>query len=803
MSAFRRATGWGVAAALVAVSLSAGPAFAEASTPTPTPTPAAAAAPGIAVADATAPTTDSTPALALAPTDLATGVTHAQNPSVPEGAAWTEHYFPSSAPSNNGDPVELHADVLRPAGLAPDAKTPVIMSIGPYFSHSGMNSDTHPLHTGPSGRFTDLIDGAKLMQRGYTFVYVDLRGFGGSTGCTDWLGTGEQADVVSAIEWAAAEPWSTGSVGLYGKSYDGSTGLAGINEQPEALKAVVAQEPAWSGYDYLVTNEVPRTNQVDTPLAYIGIAALPGVDRSYQQDGYDIPADTTRYRENAAYEKTHPECAETLKTGALAIDRTSDFWVNRDAPSHVDGSTVPLMFTQGLTEQNTKPEGMQRYLANHAGEQRGWLGPWDHVRGNEVDAEGRLQMGRAGWFDEVTAFYDAHLVEETTEIATGFVIQDNFGRWRAQDTWGSTAKTAVVPLQPGRYLDTGRGTVDDDDDGGGDPGTNPSPNPMLAFADGEDVDSPTSTDDSLGVLSVSHPVRADTRLTGTPAVELHTQGAGNAAIQLWDVAPDRVNATTINSTVTKLSADGVTRFTMLGTDWTLKAGHRLAVTIDTIDWGYWVPQPSDAEVVVTGGSVSIAVESTTADVATEGARAPYLDQYLRYFTSDKPFPDSPETFTLSAALGTIGTDATTVAPGSSFVVRGAGYDPGAPVALTWQGEPLAASTADAAGAFTATVPVSVSATPGVATLTAVAEDGGTSSLEVAVVSAVVPTPTPVPVPPVPVPVPAGSGSTPASLAATGLPTEGVTAIAATAGLSLLLGLSLTLLRRRRAHPARA
>ena len=70
------------------------------------------------------------------------------------------------------------------------------------------------------------------MERGYTFVMVDLRGFGGSTGCLDWGGPGEQADVVKAVEWAAAQPWSTGKVGMYGKSYDGVTGLIGVNEQP-------------------------------------------------------------------------------------------------------------------------------------------------------------------------------------------------------------------------------------------------------------------------------------------------------------------------------------------------------------------------------------------------------------------------------------------------------------------------------------------------------------------------------------------------------------------------------------------
>ena len=39
---------------------------------------------------------------------------------------------------------------------------------------------------------------------------VDLRGFGGSSGCLDWAGPGEQADVKAAVEWAASQPWSTG-----------------------------------------------------------------------------------------------------------------------------------------------------------------------------------------------------------------------------------------------------------------------------------------------------------------------------------------------------------------------------------------------------------------------------------------------------------------------------------------------------------------------------------------------------------------------------------------------------------------
>jgi uncharacterized protein len=53
------------------------------------------------------------------------------------------------------------------------------------------------------------------------------RGFGGSGGCLDWVGPGEQADVKAAIQWSAKQPWSTGKVGMYGKSYDAVTGLVG------------------------------------------------------------------------------------------------------------------------------------------------------------------------------------------------------------------------------------------------------------------------------------------------------------------------------------------------------------------------------------------------------------------------------------------------------------------------------------------------------------------------------------------------------------------------------------------------
>src|SRR3954468_16009740 len=195
--------------------------------------------------------------LAVAAVAAFPAAAHAAGVAYPD-ADWTEAFITSH--SDAGD-ATLHADILRPKGSTNADKTPVILSIGPYFNHSGQTGPAGPAEgtsydplgpaTGPSDRLLDFVAGANLMRRGYTFVMVALRGFGGSTGCLDWGGPGEQSDVVSAVEWAASQPWSTGKVGMYGKSYDAVTGLVGVDHQPAGLRAVVAQEPVYDLYRYL------------------------------------------------------------------------------------------------------------------------------------------------------------------------------------------------------------------------------------------------------------------------------------------------------------------------------------------------------------------------------------------------------------------------------------------------------------------------------------------------------------------------------------------------------------------------
>ncbi|MGH2806093.1 MAG: CocE/NonD family hydrolase, partial [Actinomycetota bacterium] len=126
-----------------------------------------------------------------------------------DDAEWREFYFPSS----DGITM-LHADVLRPVGMSMDVPTPVIMTVSPYTNHSGSTSPNDLGGTGPNPRFYDFLDLSGALDKGYTYVMVDLPGDGGSAGCNDWGGAREQAGVKAAVEWAAQQPWSNGKVAL-------------------------------------------------------------------------------------------------------------------------------------------------------------------------------------------------------------------------------------------------------------------------------------------------------------------------------------------------------------------------------------------------------------------------------------------------------------------------------------------------------------------------------------------------------------------------------------------------------------
>ncbi|MFE9249086.1 CocE/NonD family hydrolase [Streptomyces sp. NPDC007088] len=562
-------------------------------------------------------------------------VSHAENDRVPQGALWTQHYFPSSDRSG----TELHADVLLPEKKAPNKRVPVILSVGPYFGHSGQTGPEGWTHTGPSSRFQDFVEGTDLFDQGYAFVMVDLRGFGGSTGCLDWGGPGEQADVRAAIDWAAKQPWSTGSVGMYGKSYDAATGLIGNDLDQRALKAVVAQEPVWDMYQYIYSNGVPRPNVTGTADAYNSIATLA-----------PLSDDDARYQANARWEASHPECLTQNSAGYRIPDQRDKHWTSRDLAKLAKGTDTPLFVTQGFIENNTKPEEMQEYLDNHKGPERGWLGQWEHVRGGDRTSDGRLSMGREGWYAETLSFYDQYLKGIKPAVRyPAYSVEDSTGAWRAQKTWPVVERSVSLPLGGGTYVDDGgaSGRAALAESGGTAPKALPQPSgewdmehaPALDPAAPKNLAKGLARRQTAGAVTSSffvwsQPVRKAVRVTGTPRISLDAKGSGNVMLKLYDVAPDGTAA--MFDEQVSLLRSGRLSVDLKSTDWTLPAGHVLAVEIGSIQTGSWRDTPSGETIKVRDARIELALDDPADDVRTAGDRSPYLDTYLRQYTVELP-----------------------------------------------------------------------------------------------------------------------------------------------------------------------
>jgi putative CocE/NonD family hydrolase len=593
-------------------------------------------------------------AVATASLAIAPSVVSAAGVAYPD-ADWTEAWIQS--PSSAGD-ATLHADVLRPKGYTNADQTPVILSIGPYFNHSGQTGPAGPAegtnydpvgpNAGPSERFQDFVEGSGLLKSGYTYVMVDLRGFGGSNGCLDWSGPGEQADVVNAVKWAASQPWSTGSVGMYGKSYDALTGLIGVNHRPAGLNAVVAQEPVYDDYRYLYGDGMRRLNAVATPALYDGIAATPGP-----------LTDDPNYNQNSL---NNPVClAQNWAAQADDDNHDSDFWKQRNLIPGATGSNVPLFLTQGLTENNTVADGLQEYLANHTGYERGWLGPWEHVRGNERCGSddgstgcddsnvGRLKMGRAGWFDEVMRFYGRYLKGETPSVADPpFAVQTNDGKWRSEKQWPpADMQTYTTKLKSGNYVDTAQSVA-----------TGWDAWSSLATEDGTNPSDPTV---QSGVWTASTPLPYDVHLSGEPTASVNVTTSvpnANLAIDVYDISPDGNGGwtgplVTRQGHLVRNPGDTTIPLTLWGADWKLKAGHRIAVRVtdNNQDWWLMAP-PSGQPVTVRGGSITLPFLQNLRSQTIQGdpgvQLAPYLETHIATAPADAV--SSAVSFTLPPAM---------------------------------------------------------------------------------------------------------------------------------------------------------
>jgi predicted acyl esterase len=147
------------------------------------------------------------------------------------------------------DGARLKADVFRPKGTD---KVPAILNLGPYQKDKLWVPPPNLEEAANPYMNWETVNPEWWVPKGYAAVRVDGRGSGQSPGqCEPWS-LAESIDFYDAIEWAAAQPWCNGNVGLSGISYFAINQWFVANHSPPSLKAIIP----WEGFADLYRDAV-------------------------------------------------------------------------------------------------------------------------------------------------------------------------------------------------------------------------------------------------------------------------------------------------------------------------------------------------------------------------------------------------------------------------------------------------------------------------------------------------------------------------------------------------------------------
>jgi hypothetical protein len=512
---------------------------------------------------------------------------------VPVPAGWT--YQDAWFTSHDG--IQMHAGVFLPADRAADEKHPVLMNIGPYTAPNGGATSPGNL-TGVVDRNPEIWE--HLAAGRWAYVAVDARGFGGSEGCFGYYMPDEMLDAKVSIEWAAQQSWSTGKVGMWGKSYDGAEQvLAMANEEtPQGLAATVIQAPGLSGYTALWHNGVHyATGRYGTTGVYTAEDLAP----PQNLDTIDSPEYARAAGSPVTSIPNQPTCrADAAAMNAIA-DREDPYWADKEPYLDAAGSDVPTFWVHGFFDANTKATHLPIW-DSLTGPKKAWFGQWDHIRGHESG------VGRREFFlDEAFRFLDLHVrgIQPTADEHQVTVQSGNGDQlWRLEEQYPpADAQTWTMPLRGGSYRDV--------------PGNNPTsgglPGAVPVVGNGGQRD---------GIWSVTPALPHAAHLAGEAVAKLQLSSQApwtHTVAHLYDI-DESGTATLVTRGAGATATIGAEErtVTLYPQDWVFEPGHRIAVFISASDEGWYSPGVSQTSVTVTGGTLDLPLLHYIRDEFIEG-----------------------------------------------------------------------------------------------------------------------------------------------------------------------------------------
>ncbi|MBI4882545.1 MAG: CocE/NonD family hydrolase [Actinobacteria bacterium] len=439
----------------------------------------------------------------------------------------------------------------------------------------------------------------------FAVVRVDLRGTGASGGVAeDEYPDIERRDLRVVIEWIAAQPWSSGKVGLFGTSYSGFNSLHMAMEGVPQLGAVVATyatDDRYSDDVHYCGGVLRAIDLIDYPLYMIAMNGLPPTPAVWAQSGaaHDwLDEWRRRIADNEPWLLEwlrHPLPDATWRRGSVRLGPTNEGYRRMKCP---------VLLIAGWAD------GYRNNTFRTIHEMPNWrliAGPWSHKDPSTARPGPNIDSDL-----EIMRFFDQHLrggpratarrgqifVRRPTPPAPDLAVHD--GHWIEVDTW-----PAIEVKEDPRRTRADNDEVDETDVPG-DVGIMAWNSCAGALPWGQPLD---QRPDNARSITYDWLHKDEMILLGNCEVTMQVRSSaavGHISVKLCDVAPDGTS-TLITRGMLDLTQRGVwpsdpygevgaapaavtpgewmdLKLQFEATTWTLLPGHRIRLAIAGTDW---------------------------------------------------------------------------------------------------------------------------------------------------------------------------------------------------------------------------
>jgi X-Pro dipeptidyl-peptidase len=438
---------------------------------------------------------------------VANGVTQ---PVFSYADAIREHVFVESTVDSDGDGARdrVNVDIIRPKETAQGLKVPVIMDESPYYDNLGRGNESEHKTYDAAGnplKFPLFYDNY-FVPRGYAFLAVDMTGTTRSDGCPTSGGKGDVLGGKAVVDWLngrakAFRPdggtvkatWTTGTVGMIGKSYDGTLPNAVAATGVKGLVTIVPISAISSWYDYSRMNGVVYFTDEEPGLADV-VDTDPPEKCAAVNAAMDVGEDDATGNDNAFWDE------RDYRDGTIARAR------------NVRASVFAV---HQVNDLNVKPNHFSTWwkaLAANGVPRKVWIGQYGHVD--------PFDFRRDVWVATLHKWFDFWLQGVHNDVMKQPRADVEIGpdQWITQSDWPAPG-AAPVTLRPAADGSLGltpaaAGQTATYTDAVGDSGFGISEDDMVA--------DPTTTQ-PYRLAYVSAPIPADVRLSGTPSASLRVK----------------------------------------------------------------------------------------------------------------------------------------------------------------------------------------------------------------------------------------------------------------------------------------